>query len=86
MWWNPFAPPLLSDGRSPLALAVPDGYHLLLADDGRALGLQTDDTGVTISPAALKFGPMTEIGGAAGDSAPAPRAAPRWVEQAPARA
>ena len=55
VWWNPFAPPLLSDGRSPLALAVPDGYHLLLADDGRALGLQTDDTGVTISPAAPKF-------------------------------
>lgn len=52
VWWNPFAPPLLSDGRAPLALVVPGGYHLLLADDGRALGLQTDDTGVTISPAA----------------------------------
>lgn len=54
VWWNPFAPPLLSDGRS-LALAVPDGYHLLLADDGRALALQMEDTGVTISPAAPKF-------------------------------
>ena len=55
VWWNPFAPPLLSDGRSRLALAVPGGYHLLLADDGRALALQTDATGVTISPAAAKF-------------------------------
>ena len=57
VWWNPFAPPLLSDGRSRLALAVPDGYHLLLADDGRALALQTDGDTVLVSPAAAKFDP-----------------------------
>ncbi len=55
VWWNPFAPPLLSDGRARLTLAVPGGYHLLLADDGRALALQTDGTGVTISPVAPRF-------------------------------
>lgn len=57
VWWNPFAPPLVSDGRSPLALAVPGGYHLLLADDGRALALQADGDAVLISPAAAKFDP-----------------------------
>ena len=55
VWWNPLDPPLQSDGRSPLALAVPVGYHLMLADDGRALALQADGTGVTISPAAPRF-------------------------------
>ena len=57
VWWNPFAPPLLSDGRSRLALDVPGGYHLLLADDGRALALQVDDDAVLISPAAAQFDP-----------------------------
>ena len=57
VWWNPYAPPLLSDGRAPLALAVPGGYHLLLADDGRALALQTDGDTVLVSPAAAKFDP-----------------------------
>ena len=57
VWWNPFAPPLLSDGRSRLALDVPGGYHLLLADDGRALALQADGDAVLISPAAEEFHP-----------------------------
>ena len=56
-WWNPFTPPLLSDGRSRLALDVSVGYHLLLADDGRTLALQTDGDAVLISPAAPKFDP-----------------------------
>lgn len=55
VWWNPFAPPLLSDGHSRLALAVPDGYHLLLADDGRTLALQANGDAVLVSPAAPKF-------------------------------
>ena len=55
VWWNPFTPPLLSDGRSPLTLAVPGGYHLLLGDDGQALALQANGDGVLISAAAPKF-------------------------------
>ena len=55
--WNPFAPPLLSDGHSPLALAVPGGFHLLLAADGRTLALQADGDEVLISPGAPKFDP-----------------------------
>ena len=57
VWWNPFAPPLLSDGHSPLALAVPGGFHLLLAADGRTLALQADGDEVLISPGAPKFDP-----------------------------
>ena len=57
VWWNPFTPPLLSDGRERLALEVPGGYHLLLADDGRTLALQADGDAVLISPAAPKFDP-----------------------------
>ena len=58
VWSNPFAPPLLSDGRTPLPAAATDGYHLLLADDGRAAALQVDgDGGVLVSPAAPRFAP-----------------------------
>jgi len=56
VWWNPFAPPLLSDGRSRLTLAVAGGYHLLLGDDGRALALQAHGAEVLISAAAPRFG------------------------------
>ena len=49
VWWNPFAPPLLSDGRATLEVAAPTGYHLLLGDDGQALALQVDDHGAVLT-------------------------------------
>ena len=56
VWWNPFAAPLVSDGRTPLPVAAPDGYHLLLHDDGRAVALQVDGDGAVLtSPAAPPF-------------------------------
>lgn len=56
VWWNPFAAPLVSDGNSPLPVAAPDGYHLLLRDDGRAVALQVDGDGTVLtSPAAPPF-------------------------------
>ena len=56
VWWNPFAAPLLSDGNSPLPVAAPDGYHLLLRDDGLAVALQVDGAGAVLtSPAAPPF-------------------------------
>ena len=58
VWWNPFAPPLLSDGSTPLAALAPDGYHLLLGDDGQALALQVDGNGAVLTtPAAPGFAP-----------------------------
>lgn len=58
VWWNPFAPPLSSDGSTPLAAVAPDGYHLLLGDDGQALALQVDGDGsVLTTPAAPGFAP-----------------------------
>ena len=56
VWWNPFSPPLLSDGSARLTLAVAGGYHLLLGDDGRALALQAHGAEVLISPVAPRFG------------------------------
>ena len=56
VWWNPFAAPLLSDGSTPLPVAAPDGYHLLLHHDGRAVALQVDGDGAVLtSPAAPPF-------------------------------
>lgn len=58
VWWNPFAPPLSSDGSTTLAALAPDGYHLLLADDGQALALQVEGDGAVLTtPAAPGFAP-----------------------------
>ena len=58
VWWNPFAAPLLSDGHTPLAVTAPQGYHLLLRDDGRALALQVEEDGAVLTAqVAPKFDP-----------------------------
>ena len=52
VWWDPFAPPLESDGTTPLTVSARTGYHLLLAGDGTGRALQVDATGgVVVSPA-----------------------------------
>ena len=49
VWWDPFAPPLLSDGRAMLEVAAAVGFHLVLRDDGQALALQVDDHGAVLT-------------------------------------
>ena len=58
VWWDPWATPLHSDGRTPFAIQLPAGYHLLVHDSGAARAAQVSDDGtLLITPVADPFAP-----------------------------
>lgn len=57
-WWDPWAAPLHSDGRTAFTIQLPAGYHLLIHDSGAAQAVQVGDDGtVLIAPVADAFVP-----------------------------
>ena len=56
VWWDPWATPLHSDGRTAFTIQLPAGYHLLIHDSGAALAVQVGaDGAVLTSPVADAF-------------------------------
>ena len=58
VWWDPWATPLHSDGRTAFTIQLAAGYHLLVHDSGAALAVDVSDNGaVLITPVADAFAP-----------------------------
>lgn len=57
-WWDPWAAPLHSDGRTAFTMQLAAGYHLLIHDSGAALAVQVGDAGTVLTtPVADAFVP-----------------------------
>ena len=47
-WWDPWATPLHSNGRTAFTIQLPAGYHLLIHDSGAARAVQVSDDGTVL--------------------------------------
>ena len=57
-WWDPWATPLRSDGRTAFTIQLAAGYHLLIHDGGAAQAVQVGDDGTVLTtPVADAFVP-----------------------------
>ena len=48
-WWDPWATPLRSDGRTAFTIQLPAGYHLLIHDSGAARAVHVSDDGTALT-------------------------------------
>lgn len=49
VWWNPWATPLHSDGRTAFTIQLPAGYHLLVHDSGAARAVHVNEDGTVLT-------------------------------------
>ncbi|MCY4484117.1 MAG: hypothetical protein OXC12_14705 [Spirochaetaceae bacterium] len=49
VWWDPWATPLHSDGRTAFTIQLPAGYHLLVHDSGAARAVHVNEDGTVLT-------------------------------------
>ena len=49
VWWDPWATPLHSDGRSAFTIQLASGYHLLVHDGGAARAVHVSEDGTVLT-------------------------------------